>query len=144
MHPKHIYSEKSDKMQGVDVTTGAVLYTTKLTFREEEYYTFIGDDKEKVIIYTQVVPHPSGKMYATYDYEYVRLFDTRTGELLQTVISPPVKLGKDGKPLYDKKGRPKLSRGAAVKSAGWARDGRTLYVFSANEQSVSVYAQVKN
>ena len=144
VHPKHVYQEKSDPMQGVDVTTGSVLYKTKLTFREEEYYQPIGDDKEKVIFYTQVVPNPAGRVYATYDYEYVRLFDTRTGELLQTVISPPVKLGKDGQPLYDKKGQPKLSHGAAVESAHWSRDGRVLYVFSANGQSVSVWGVVGN
>lgn len=146
VHPKRIYREKSDPMFGVDIASGSVLYTHRLTFKEEQHYTYNADGggTEGVIIYTKVVPNPSGKMYATYDDEYVRLFDSRTGELLQIVISPPVKLGKDGKPLYDKKGRPKLSRGAAVKSAAWSRDGRALYVFSANGQSVSVYRRAKN
>ena len=142
LHPKNIYVEKSEPMQGVDVTTGRVLYKTKLTFREEVRYTGFEGAQETTLVYTQVIPNPSGRMYVTYDEEYVRLYDTRTGELLQTVISPPVKLGEDGKPLYDKKGQPKLSRGAAVKSARWSRDGRTLYVFSANRQSVSVWGVV--
>jgi len=63
---------------------------------------------------------------------------------MKPVISPPVKLGKDGKPFYDKEGKPKISHGAAVKSADWSRDGRTLYVFSANGQSVSVFGLIKN
>lgn len=144
VHPKRIYSERSDPMFGVDITSGSVLYTDRLTSREEASGHYVGDQAETVIVQTAVVPHPSGKMFLTYDDEYVKIFDTRTGRLLQTVISPPVKLGKDGKPLYDKKGKPKLSRGAAVKSAGWSRDGRTLYVFSANGQSVSVWGMVGN
>ena len=144
VHPKRVYSEKSDPMQGVDVTTGSVLYKTKLTFKEEEHYTGVGCDKETFLIYTEVVPNPLGKMYAAYDEEYVRLYDTRTGALLQTVISPPPKLDMYGKVVYDKKGQPKLSRGAAVKSVAWSRDGRTLYVFSANGQSVSVWRVVGN
>jgi WD40 repeat protein len=145
VHPKHIYGrDKSDKMSAVDVATGNVLYQHKLTFREEEHYTGNGDDKESVITYTSVVPHPAGKMFLTFDYEYVRIFDTRTGELLQTVISPPVAHDKDGKVVYDKEGKPKLKHGAAVEWAGWSRDGRTLYVFSANGQSVSVYGLVGN
>jgi hypothetical protein len=137
--------EKSDKMFAVDVATSNVLYRHKLTFREEEHYTnYASDETEKVIIYESVVPHPAGRMFLTYDYEYVRIFDTRTGELLQTVISPPFKRDKDGKIVYDKEGKPKLSRGAAVKWANWSRDGKTLYVFSANGQSVSVYGLVGN
>ncbi|MDT7602410.1 MAG: Cytochrome heme domain [Acidobacteriota bacterium] len=145
VHPKHIYGrEKSDKMFAVDAATGKVLYKSRLTFREEVEYSYASSDDETVIIYTSVVAHPAGKMFLTYDYEYVRIFDTRTGELLQTVISPPVKLDKDGKTVYDKEGKPKLNHGAAVKWADWSRDGRTLYVFSANGQSVSVYGLVGN
>jgi hypothetical protein len=144
VHPKRIYKERSEPMFGVDITSGSVLYMDRLTFREEASGHYVGDQPDTVLVYTAVVPHPGGKMFLTYDDEYVRVFDTRTGRLLQTVISPPVKLGKDGKPLYDKKGQPKLSRGAAVERAGWSRDGRALYVFSANGQSVSVYGVVKN
>lgn len=143
---KPIYVEKSEKMLAVDITSSSVLYKNKLPFREEQHYTYDGDGSgtESVIVYTSVVPNPAGKIFLTYDYEYVRIFDSRTGELLQTVISPPPKLDKDGKVVYDKEGKPKLSRGAAVKWAGWSRDGHTLYVFSANGQSVSVYGLVKN
>ncbi|HEX8492482.1 MAG TPA: WD40 repeat domain-containing protein [Pyrinomonadaceae bacterium] len=144
VHPKRIYHEKSEPMFGLDIISGSVLYRSKLTFREEERYNLIGEGTEKTLIYTSVVPHPAGKMFLTYDYEYVRIFDSRTGQLLQTVISPPPKFDKDGKIVYDKKGQPKLSRGAAVKSADWSRDGHTLYVFSANGQSVSVYGLVSN
>ncbi|MCA1642761.1 MAG: WD40 repeat domain-containing protein [Acidobacteria bacterium] len=141
--PRMYVREKSDKMFAVDVATGDVLFRHKLSFREEESYTgYASDDKETVVIYEAVVPHPAGRMFMTYDYEYVRIFDTRTGELLQTVIEPPVKRDKDGRIVYDKQGKPKLSHGAAVKRADWSRDGRTLYVFSANGQSVSVHGLI--
>jgi hypothetical protein len=140
--PRMYVREKSDKMFAVDVASGGVLYQHKLTFREEEHYTYVGDDTEKVIIYTAVVPHPAGGMFLTFDYEYVRIYDARTGGLLQTVISPPAKRDKDGKIVLDKKGQPKLSHGAAVESANWSRDGRTLYVFSANGQSVALFSLV--
>jgi WD40 repeat protein len=143
VHEKHMYGrDKSDLAQVVDVKSGSVLYRRRLTFREEKEHNYTSGDDDDVIIYESVAPHPSGKFYATYDYEYVRIFDTRTGELLQTVISPPVKLDKNGKPVLDKKGQPKLKHGAAVKWADWSRDGRTLYVFSANGQSVSVWGMV--
>lgn len=146
VHPPRTYvKEKSDPLYAVDVTNSKVLYKHKLEFREETHYTGLtNEDEEKVYIYESIVPHPAGKMFLTYDYEYVRAFDARTGELLQTVISPPVKLDKNGKPELDRKGKLKLKHGATVKRAGWSRDGRTLYVFSANGQSVSVYGVVGN
>jgi hypothetical protein len=144
VHEKHFYGrDKSDRMTAVDVTDGSVLYTTKLTFREEAYSTGLaGAETETAIVYEAIVPHPSGRMYVRFDYEYVRVFDTRTGALLQTVISPPVKRDREGNVIYDKKGQPKLSHGAAVERVGWSRDGRALYVFSANGQSVAVYGTV--
>ncbi len=145
VHEKHIHGrDKSDPAQVVDVKSGSVLYKRRLTFREEVEYSYASSDDETVIIYESVLPHPAGKVYATYNYEYVRIYDTRTGELLQNVISPPVKRDENGNVLLNKDGSPKLSHGASVKWADWSRDGRTLYVFSANGQSVSVYAMVGN
>ncbi|MCA1816370.1 MAG: WD40 repeat domain-containing protein, partial [Acidobacteria bacterium] len=145
VHEKRIVGrDKSDPAQVVDVKSGNILYTRRLTFRESKESNSSGGEDEDVLIYETVLPHPAGRFYATYDYEYVRVFDTRTGGLLQTVISPPVKRDKAGNVVLDKDGKPKLSHGAALKQAGWSRDGRTLYVFSANGQSVSVYGVVGN
>lgn len=145
VHEKHLYGrDKSDPAQVVDVKSGGVLYRRRLAFREEAHYDYASGEDETALVYEKVLPHPAGKVFATYDYEYVRIFDTRTGELLQNVISPPVKRDERGNVLVNGDGSPKLSHGAAVKGAGWSRDGRTLYVFSANGQSVSVYGAVGN
>jgi WD40 repeat protein len=145
-HPTRLAAKENDEvLYAVDVTNGNVLFKHKLSFRKETHSTgYASEDTEEVYIYESIVPHPAGKMFLAFDYEYVRIYDARTGELSQTVISPPVKLDKTGKPELDKKGQPKLKHGAAVKSADWSRDGRTLYVFSANGQSVSVYGLVGN
>ncbi len=63
--------------------------------------------------------------------QFVKIFDSRTGDLLQTVVHPLIVIGKNGKP--------KLAHGNTVLSAAWSKDGKALYVFSANHQSVSLW-----
>jgi hypothetical protein len=61
----------------------------------------------------------------------VKIYDSRTGALLQTVVHPLIR--------YDKMGKPKMTHGDTVHSAGWSKDGNTLYVFSANNTAVSLW-----
>ncbi|HET9787535.1 MAG TPA: hypothetical protein VFP47_10395, partial [Pyrinomonadaceae bacterium] len=63
--------------------------------------------------------------------QFAKIFDSRTGELLQIVVEPLIKI--------DLMGKPKKTHGHTVLSADWTKDGRTLYVFSANRQSVSLW-----
>jgi len=40
---------------------------------------------------------------------------------------------------YDLTGKPRMTHGHTVLSADWTKDGKALYVFSANHQSVSLW-----
>jgi WD40 repeat protein len=80
---------------------------------------------------TTIRPHPNGKMFLTSSDQFAKIFDSHTGELLQTVVEPLVR--------YDLMGKPKMTHGHTVLSADWTKDGKALYVFSANHQSVSLW-----
>ena len=70
-------------------------------------------------------------MFLTQGDQFVKIFDSRSGELLQTVVHPLIKT--------DAKGRSRMTHGRTVDSADWSKDGEALYVFSANGQSVSLW-----
>jgi WD40 repeat protein len=70
-------------------------------------------------------------MFLTQGDQFVKIFDSRSGELLQTVVHPLIKT--------DSKGRSRMTHGKTVDSAEWSKDGKTLYVFSSNGQSVSLW-----
>jgi len=57
----------------------------------------------------------------TYSNQYVKVFDSSTGQLLQTLVSPPMD--------YSKK-KPRLSDKSLVSKADWSQDGKTLYVIN--------------
>ena len=60
----------------------------------------------------------------------VKVFDSLTGELLQTLVTPPMD--------YTKK-KPRVSDKDLVSKAAWSSDGKTLYVISADGKSVSLW-----
>ncbi|HEX6717597.1 MAG TPA: hypothetical protein VF088_10815, partial [Pyrinomonadaceae bacterium] len=67
---------------------------------------------------------------------FVKIFDSRTGELLQTVVHPLIRV--------DLMGKIKMTHGKTVLSADWTKDGKALYVFSANHQSVSLWKLIED
>ena len=80
---------------------------------------------------TSLRPHPFRKLFLTVSTLSVKIYDSRTGELLQTVVEPLIRV--------DLKGKIKRTHGATVESADWSKDGNTLYVFSANHTAVSLW-----
>jgi len=120
------------KLEAFDATDGRMLYRHTLEYSESDEPDMINPNTSNTTVtdQTTIIPHPSGQIFLTYSREYVKIFAAHTGELLQTVIAPPID--------YSKK-KPKIKHGAAVLSADWSSDGRTLYVFSANRQTVSFW-----
>jgi WD40 repeat protein len=100
-----------------------------MVFNEYQYtendttYTEVTDS-------TTIVVHPLRDLFLTYSNQYVKVFNSLTGELLQTLVSPPMD--------YTKK-KPRLSDKSLVSKADWSRDGKTLYVFSEDKKSVSIW-----
>jgi WD40 repeat protein len=125
------YKSNSYSLNGFDASSGRLLYQQKLDYATVySSYTPPGDDSEP-INYTVIRPHPTKKMFLTQGDQFVKIFDSRSGELLQTVVHPLIKT--------DSKGRSRMTHGKTVDSAEWSKDGKTLYVFSSNGQSVSLW-----
>jgi len=125
------YKSNSYSLNGFDASSGRLLYQQKLDYASI-YASYITNEGESSLItYTVIRPHPTRKMFLTQGDQFVKIFDSRSGELLQTVVHPLIKT--------DAKGRSRMTHGRTVDSADWSKDGETLYVFSANGQSVSLW-----
>jgi WD40 repeat protein len=122
--------ETGKMLTAFDANNGRLLFKQRLEYAEGkgtvayEPETIVTDD-------TTIRPHPTRKMFLTSSNQFVKIYDSRTGELLQTVIEPAV--------VVDLMGKTRKTRGNLVVSADWSKDGQTLYVFSANHQSVSLW-----
>ena len=129
----------SASMTAYDTATGKRLYEQRLVYETYEYteassysdtgYT-PGATHFSVTDRTHIRVHPSGRMFLTYSNQYVKVFDTRTGAMLQELVSPPMD--------YTKK-KPRLSDRTLVSEAGWSYDGRTLYAIDADRRTVSLW-----
>ena len=125
------YKSNSYSLNGFDASSGRLLYQQKLDYASI-YASYITNEGESSLItYTVIRPHPTKKMFLTQGDQFVKIFDSRSGELLQTVVHPLIKT--------DAKGRSRMTHGRTVDSADWSKDGKALYVFSANGQSVSLW-----
>jgi WD40 repeat protein len=124
--------EQGKILKAFDANDGRLLFKQRLEYDEVERPRYPADGDETVVVTdTSVRPHPTRKIFLTVSDLFVKIFDSRTGELLQTVVHPLIR--------YDKMGRPKMTHGDTVRSAGWSGDGNTLYVFSANHASISLW-----
>lgn len=82
--------------------------------------------------YAKAVPNPRGRLFLTYSKQSVQVFDSRTGELLQTVFAPSMDFSHVP---------PKIRRGGEeLLKAGWSNDGRTLYILNGNRQTVELWS----
>jgi len=129
------YKSKNYLLNGFDASSGRLLYQQKLDYATE-YTSYTSDDESSVTNYTVIKPHPTKKIFLTQGDQFVKIFDSRSGELLQTVVHPLIKT--------DSKGRSRMTHGKTVDSADWSKDGKTLYVFSSNGQSVSLWQVIED
>lgn len=124
-------------LKAFDASDGRLLYTQRLAYEViETYDCSIPCDRDSTIILddTTLKPHPTRRIFLTGSNKFAQIFDSQTGELLQTVVEPPVR--------FDLMGKPKITRGNMLSSADWSRDGKALYILSANHRSVSLWQLV--
>ena len=132
------FFEQGEMLKAFDANDGRLLFKQILAYTVSEYsvpYNF-DDTTSEVTDYTVLRPHPTRKIFATVSNQFVRIFDLHTGELLQTVVHPLIRV--------DLKGKQRMTHGKTVDSANWTKDGRALYVFSANGTSVSLWELLDN
>ena len=118
-----------------DAKDGRLLYKERLAYDESDPPEFSGSSEMVVNDTTRLRAHPTRKMFLTSSNEFVKIFNSRTGEVLQDVVQPMVR--------WDLTGKKQLMRGKTVRSADWSKDGKTLYVFNANHPSVSLWQLVE-
>jgi hypothetical protein len=82
------------------------------------------------------VPHRRDGLFLTYSKQYVKVYDAKTGAVLQTLVEPAVDASK---PLDPKK-KPRLSTASLVSTADWGNDGKALYIVSADKKSISFWS----
>lgn len=124
-------------LNAFDANDGRLLFTQRLAYEVLETYNcdIPCDGGSKIILdNTTLSPHPSRRIFLTSSNKFAKIFDSYTGDLLQMVVGPPVR--------FDMMGKPKITSGNVVLSADWSRDGKALYVFSANHRSVSLWQLV--
>ena len=74
-----------------------------------EYVGYATSDGESnVIDYTVIRPHPTKRIFLTQGDQFVKIFDSRSGELLQTVVHPLIRT--------DSKGKTRMTHGKTVDS----------------------------
>ena len=126
------FFEQGKILKAFNANDGSLLFKQRLEYEVVERPTYPSEGEESVVVTdTYLRPHPTHKLFLTVSDLFVKIFDTRTGTLLQTVVHPLIR--------YDKMGKPKMTNGNTVLSADWSKDGTTLYVFSANHTAVSLW-----
>jgi WD40 repeat protein len=131
------FFELGKVVKAYDANDGRFLFKQKLEFDQVERPSFLDNgDETEVVNDTYLRPHPFRKVFLAVSDLSVKIFDSRTGELLQTVVEPLIKI--------DSKGKIKRTHGYTVESADWSKDGNTLYVFSANRTSVSLWRLIED
>jgi hypothetical protein len=128
---------RGKKLATFDASSGQTLYKHWLQYEETNTHDISGEvSGSETVDDTQIIRNPRKDLYVTQSNEYVELFESKSGQHLQTVVSPPV--------VYDKNNKPKLKRGTLVTKAKWSTDGKTLLIFSSDHRSVSLWELVEN
>jgi WD40 repeat protein len=135
-------SSNSTKLEMFEVATGKPLYQETVVYKSYTYTPSTSYDSTDYALpvtevedETHIITHPEGRIFLTYSNQYVKVFDVHTGELLQTLVSPPMD--------YSKK-KPRLSDKPLVSEAAWSADGRSLYIISADARTISLWRLLGN
>jgi WD40 repeat protein len=133
------FFETGKMLKAFDANDGRLLFTQRLAYEEGKEYSCCNLDDDGTTIVTDdtsLRPHPTRKIFLTSSNQFAKIFDSRTGELLQTVVHPLIRV--------DLMGKITMTHGHTVLSADWSKDGRALYVFSANHRSLSLWQLIEN
>lgn len=128
------------KMRAYNIATGSMIYENSLPYDSYEntttdfgtdiYGNYTTSSETVITDRTMVVPHPDGKVYLTFSNQYVRLYKVQTGELIETLVHPPFTVIKPKRTLREKR---------YVREAGWADNGKTLYVVNGEGTIISLW-----
>ena len=132
---KIVLFDYSDKMVALETATGKELYRQPLVFAESYYTDSDGTSTSEVVDQTTILVHPTRDLLLTYSNQFVKIYDARTGEIVQVLVTPPIDATRPPDP---KKG-PRFSSKPLVWKADWSSNGQTLFIISADRGSVSLW-----
>jgi WD40 repeat protein len=130
-----LFTTFARKMRAFSVATGNIIYEAPLIY--DSYDSGQTDasgqttGSETIVTdQTIVAPNPHGKVYLTYSNQYVKLYKADSGELIETVVQPPLSVARQNRAIRDKK---------YVSKAGWSEDGKTLWVINGDKTAMSLW-----
>ena len=128
------FFEAGRMLKAFDSADGRLLFKQRLAYEEGRG---VGVDEDETVINddTMLRRNPTRQMFLTSSNKFLKVFNSRTGELLQTVVGPQIRI--------DLMGKPKVIPGDMVWSADWTKDGKALYVFSADHRSISLWRLIE-
>ena len=91
----------------------------------------------EVIDRTTILVQLGNNFLLTYSNQFVKIYDGLKGELLQTIVTPPL---DQSKPVDPKNG-PRYKSDPLVWKAGWSSDGQTFFVIDDARNSVSLWGR---
>lgn len=132
---KILLFDYSDEMVALETATGKELYRQPLVFDESYVTDSFGTFPSQVVDQTTIVVHPTRDLLLTYSNQFVKVYNARTGEIVQVLVTPPIDTTRPPDP---KKG-PRFSSKPLVWKADWSSSGQTLYIISADRRFVSLW-----
>jgi WD40 repeat protein len=136
-----VFSTLLNKMRAYSVSSGKILFENPLVYESYDNTTTDSDGNTTttdtvVVDHTVVRPNPNGKVYLTYSNEYLKVFRADTGELIETLVRPPLMLTKGER---KEETRRQLRFGKPVGEAGWSDDGRTFWMIEGNRTAITLW-----
>jgi WD40 repeat protein len=130
-----IYSKGLTKMRAFKVATGNLIYENPLIYEAyDDTYTDSNGQSASygtvVTDFTTVVPCPDGKAFLAHSNQFARLYNTQNGELLETLVRPPLSLIKQKYAIREKR---------YVADAGWSDNGKMIYVVNYEKSLVTLW-----
>lgn len=140
---------KGDKIRGVEIPSGKMLYEEPVIYRVESRSTGIyttdsnGNMTETTESYvadsTQIVPRPDNRFFIAYSNQSVRIYDALTGKNLRSLVIPPPVTERKVKVLKIPIGKIRDYGENLVSRAEWSDDGKTILILDAKRKSISVW-----
>ncbi|HSS22122.1 MAG TPA: hypothetical protein VLL54_18780 [Pyrinomonadaceae bacterium] len=113
-------------MEAMDLS-GRVLYKQPLIY---ESYDESESGNITVLDSTVIKPHPRRNLLLTASNQYVKVIDSVTGELLQTLVAPYIDNSKK---------KPRLTNKRLVSAAEWSTDGATAFVIDYERKNITLW-----
>ena len=138
----------ADEIKAFDISGGNQVFVEKVAYETVERVIGSTTDSNgnyqqqtetEVVDWTRIRPRPvKGEYFLAYSNETAKVYDSRTGTNLQTLVAPPLRFEKKKKIL----GIPLptlLRQRNLVREAEWSADGRYILVFDGDKISVSIW-----